>query len=137
MTNNSAQMYAVLRKIAESWKADDAGCSAFDKDNLVISSQVESEVNAAMKGEVNTANMEVDEDVIESDEVTEKIFGSIAEIYEDEGVSVIDASGRAPHFVEQCKIVVSKDVILMKGDRVSCTTCCHEQANAFTDFILR
>lgn len=109
-------MYTFLRRIAANWSEDPdkAGipCDEFvASDNEIISSQGNSEVTSASKMGI------VEENVIESDEGTEKIFGAIAEIYEDEGASVIDTYGRT-HFVETRNIVANKNIKLIKGDRV-------------------
>lgn len=76
-------------------------------DNVVISSQAKTEVNTGREMAVAADNI--------PEKGSEKIFGTVVEVFNDEGVTVIDGSGRN-HFVEACNIVACDSI--SKGDKV-------------------
>lgn len=103
-------MISLLFDLAERLKngkcVEDESESDIDCENTVVSSQVEKQMHSGEK---------MVEDLT-PDEGTEKVFGTVDEIFDDEGVAVIDASGQT-HFVRASNIVAS-NFNIMKGDKV-------------------
>lgn len=98
----------VSRLKHEKTEAEIAACEEIpSSDNVVVSSQVKKEVNAGRNMVVATDNI--------SEKGSEMIFGTIVEVFDEEGMTVLDASGQT-HFVETSNIVAANSIL--KGDKV-------------------